>query len=282
MQIAVFFTDIKQEIIANLKRAKHEIKVSVAWLTDEDIFRTLTQKSEAGLDVQIVISDSKENFRSTSKLKDFIQHNGKLYVATQKFLHNKFCIIDDTTIINGSYNWTYYAQKNEENIMRISIDKNLTEDADLLKRFSQKHNFFCNKISKLISNILELETFKVTGKDAYVILAQIDESEISLRQELEDDVKTSFDQAIAIQIPISKLLLDRMKADGGGVEFIRRILHDEMTSGDMKSGFKKLEEPIPHRVDLSLEYLVSRPKYEKLFSKEHVEFCKKLMKKYNL
>jgi hypothetical protein len=73
-----------------------------------------------------------------------------------------------------------------------------------------------------------------------------------------------------------------MKLDGGGVEFIKRILHDEMTSGEMKSGFRKLEEPIPHKVDLSLEYLTSRPKYQKLFSDKEVEFCRKLMVKYNL
>lgn len=129
---------------------------------------------------------------------------------------------------------------------------------------------------------VSLNDFKEFGKEATIILAQLDEAEIKLRQDLEDDVKKSFDEAIAIHIPISTLLLDRMKLDGGGVEFIKRILHDEIISGDMKSGFKKLEEPIPHRVDLSLEFLASRPKYETLFLKKEVEFCKKLMTKYNL
>lgn len=73
-----------------------------------------------------------------------------------------------------------------------------------------------------------------------------------------------------------------MRLDGGGGEFIKRTLCDEMTSGDMKSGFKKLEEPIPNRVDLSLEYLVSRPRYQKLFSDKELGFCIALMKKYNL
>ena len=283
MQATVYFSKIKEEIITNLKKANKEIKVAVAWLTDEDIIRTLTQKKEAGIDVQIVMSNSKENFRNTNKFKDFIRQHGKLYIATQKFLHHKFCIIDETIIINGSYNWTYYAQSNEENIIIISIDKSVKEDENLLTKFTTKYKFLCDRLSTLITDTATLNSFKeIAAIDASIILAQLDEAEIRLRQELEDDVKKSFEIALAINIPISTLLLDRMKSDGGGVEFIKRILHDEMTSGDMKSGFKKLEEPIPHRVDLSLEYLVSRLKYEKLFTKEEVEFCKKLMLKYNL
>jgi hypothetical protein len=282
MQIKVFFTNIKQEIISCLNKANTEIKVAVAWLTDEDIIRTLRQKSEMGIIVQIVISNSKENFKNTSKLKEFIRNQGKLYVATEKFMHNKFCIIDDKTIINGSYNWTYYACSSEENITVISIDKNIKEDVDLLNKFNVKHNYFCNKISTLILNSNDLENYKDVGKEVSVFLTLLDEAEINLRQELEDDVKKSMKEAIALNIPISPMLLDRMKLDGGGVKFIKRILNDEIDSGDMKSGFKNLELPVPHRVDLSLEFLVARPKYETLFTKKEVEFCKNLMLKYKL
>lgn len=282
MQSTVHFSNIKHEIIVNLKKATREIKVAIAWLTDEDIIRTLTQKAEGGLAVQIVMSESKENFRVTSKFKDFLRFGGKLHIAAPKFLHHKFCIIDGNTIINGSYNWTYFARGNDENILVITLDSNIQADNKLLTAFEAKHKFFCEKASTHINDIIDLNRFKEQGKVAAVILSQIDEEEIKLRQELEDGVKKSFDEALRIGIPISTLLLERMKSDGGGVEFIKRILYDEMTSGDMKSGFKKLEEPIPHRVDLSLEYLASRPKYEKLFTKEEVEFCKKLMLKYSL
>ena len=282
MQATVHFSNIKNEIIGNLKKATREIKVAIAWLTDEDIIRTLTQKAEGGLSVQIVMSESKENFRNTSKFKDYLRFGGKLHIAAPKFLHHKFCIVDGNTIINGSYNWTYFAQSNDENILVITLDSTIPEDNKLLVAFEAKHKFFCEKASTQIHEIADLNRFRELGKVAAVILAQLDEEEIKLRQELEDDVKKSFDEAIRIGIPISTLLLERMKLDGGGVEFIKRILHDEMTSGAMKSGFRKLEEPIPHRVDLSLEYLASRPKYQKLFSDKEVEFCKKLMEKYKL
>lgn len=282
MHTSVFFTNIKKEIITNLRKANSDIKVAVAWLTDEDIIRELRLKSEHGINVQIVISNAKENFKNTSKFKDFIRNRGKLYVAIQKFMHNKFCIIDDEIIINGSYNWTYYACSSEENIMVISIDKNIKEDIDLLNKFNAKYNYFCNKISTLITNSDDLQVLKDKGKEESIIFSVLDEAEINLRQDLEDDVKKSLNEAISIGIPISQILLDRMKFDGGGVDFIKRILNDEIQSGDMKSGFKKLEIPEPHRVDLSLEFLVSREKYQTLFSSEEVQFCKKLMIKYNL
>lgn len=282
MQSVVHFSNIKNEIIGQLKKANRVIKVAIAWLTDEDIIRTLTQRVESGLSVIVVMSESKENFRNISKWKDFLKFGGKLHIATPKFLHHKFCIIDSNTIINGSYNWTYFAQSNEENILVITLDTSIKEDSKLMVSFEAKHKFFCDKASQQINTIADLNQFKEQGKVAAVLLAQVDEEEIRLRQELEDDVKKSFNEAVRIGIPISTLLLERMKLDGGGVEFIKRILHDEMTSGEMKSGFRKLEEPIPHRVDLSLEYLTSRPKYQKLFNIEEVEFCKKLMIKYYL
>lgn len=282
MKSVVHFSNIKTEIIGQLKKATREIKVAVAWLTDEDIIRTLTQRAEGGLSVKVVMSESKENFRNVSKWKDFLRHNGKLHIATPKFLHHKFCIIDNKILINGSYNWTYFAQSNEENIMVVQLETGKVEDDRLLKQFEAKHKFFCDKASQPITEVEDLNQFREQGKVGAVILSQLDEEEIRLRQELEDDVKKSFDEAKRIKIEISPYLLERMKSDGGGVEFIKRILHDEMTSGEMKSGFRKLEEPIPHRVDLSLEYLVSGPKYQKLFRDVEVEFCKKLMEKYKL
>jgi len=282
MQSAVHFSNIRNQIIGQLKKATREIKVAIAWLTDEDIVRTLTQRAGAGLSVIVVMSESRENFRNISKWKDFLRYNGKLHIVTPKFLHHKFCIIDNTTIINGSYNWTYFAQSNEENIIVMHLETGKDEDDRFLKQFETKHKFFCDKASQQIGEVADLNQFREQGQIAAIMFAQLDEEEIRLRQELEDDVKKSFEEALRIGIPFSTLLLERMKLDGGGVEFIKRILQDEMTSEDMKSGFKKLEEPIPHRVDLSLEYLASRPKYQKLFNDKEVGFCKKLMKKYNL
>lgn len=282
MQATVHFSNIKGEIIGNLKKATREIKVAVAWFTDEDLLRTLSQKAEQGIAVHLVISDSKENFYNASKFKEFLRCGGCIYVSSPKFLHNKFCIIDDSIVINGSYNWTYNAQKNEENIVVVNLFNDSEEDLKFLRAFNVKFKYFCDKLSKQIIEAKDLNIFKEADKNVFLMLAKIDEGEIQLREELENAVRKSFDESRRIGIDVSSYLLDRMKLDGGGVEFIKRILHDEISSGEMKSGFRKLEEKIPHRVDLSLEYLVTRDNFRVLFSEKEFEFCKKLMDKYGL
>lgn len=282
MKATVYFSKIKDEIIANLKKATKTIRIAVAWFTDEDIIRALSQQKEAGIEVEIVISNSKENFENPNNFKDYLRLHGKLFISTRTFLHHKFCIIDSNTIINGSYNWSYAARWNEENILVLSLDTSNKEDEDLLKRFEVKYKFLCEKCSVPINDIVSLKAFRTNSKDFAVIQSQLDEAEIQLRQEFENAIRQNVEKSVAAGIPLSPNLMERMVRDGGGVEFVKRLLHDEMSSGDMKSGFKKLEEHIPHKVDLSFEYLVSRPNYEKLFSTEEVEFCKKLMAKYNL
>jgi len=118
--------------------------------------------------------------------------------------------------------------------------------------------------------------------DTSLQLSTLDEQEIALRRDFQEAIKRSFAITQSLKLSISPNLLERMEKDGGGVEFVKRILHDEMTSGDMKSGFKKLAEQIPHKVELSLEYLVTRPTYTPLFSTEEVAFCKQLMAQYRL
>lgn len=43
MKSVAHFSNIRNEIIGQLRKATLEIKVAIAWLTDEDIIRTLTQ-----------------------------------------------------------------------------------------------------------------------------------------------------------------------------------------------------------------------------------------------
>ena len=282
VEVSVVFRNIKEEIIANLKKATSDVRLAVAWLTDEDIIRVLTHLADSGVTIQIIICNSKENFVNTSKFRDLLRCKGRLYVATNPFMHHKFCIIDNNVIINGSYNWSYAARKQEENILILQLDGTM-RDAALLKKFETKFNYLYDRCSVAIKNIAELDAFKHNPVEMSMILSGMDVEEIQLRLKFEVEVQRSIDTSRKLRIPFDYTkLLDRMELDGGGVNMVKRLLHDEITTNEMKSGFRKLEEQIPHRVDLSLEFLVSRPVYSSLFSIEEVEFCKKLMQKYNL
>lgn len=284
MEAIVKFSEIKEEIINKLQNANNNIKLAMAWLTDEDIIRTLTKKQEAGKNVEIVISNSKENFKATKKFQNYLKNNGKLYISANPFLHHKFCLIDDFIIINGSYNWSYPARTNEENIMVITLDSNNKYDASLNKQFNEKFNALCrNKNAVLINDLAAFNNFLLISVDNNSLVSQLDENEINLRQSFEESVKESIAKSLKAKIPFDYTSLqERMKLDGGGVEFVKRILNDEIQTKEMKSGFNRLAAKIPHRVDLSLEYIVSRPKYHSLFTKKEINFCVDLMGKYGL
>ena len=48
-------------------------------------------------------------------------------------MHNKYCIIDNDTVITGSYNWTTAAEtKNDEN---ITIHCICSDGSDLVKKY---------------------------------------------------------------------------------------------------------------------------------------------------
>lgn len=59
----------------------------------------------------------------------FIDNGGKFYFSDlNNPMHNKFCILDKKVLINGSYNWTYFAEeKNRENILIINNEVEVIE-----------------------------------------------------------------------------------------------------------------------------------------------------------
>lgn len=151
----VYFSNIRAIIIENLKAANQEVLIAVAWFTDTEIINTLLDVSDRGVKISIIIYDDKINN------KDLFQN---LYYkkadirVSEKMMHNKFCIIDNSTVINGSYNWTNKANYNSENI-QVSLN-----DSHLSRLFVDQFyslQKFCKKIDDhfkyALNNINQLE-----------------------------------------------------------------------------------------------------------------------------
>lgn len=120
--IKVYFDGIRQQILAELQAATSRISVAVYWFTNEELFDKLMSKLDAGINVELIVHNDYINNRETGlSFQEFIDKGGKFYFSSSENpMHNKFCIIDGKVVINGSYNWTYYAEnKNRENILVI-------------------------------------------------------------------------------------------------------------------------------------------------------------------
>ena len=125
--------------MSRLNSSQNSISVAVAWFTNQLFFDSLIVALNRNVAVKILILDDILNrnefgldFGILTKLGAKIRF-AKSNLGT---MHNKFCIIDNT-VITGSYNWTYHANKNNENII-------ITDDKDVV-------NSYCNQFEKLFS-----------------------------------------------------------------------------------------------------------------------------------
>lgn len=122
MQTQAYFDDIQLHIIREILRATTSIHIAVAWFTDPVIFAKLCAKAEAGVRVELIIFNDAINRNSGIPYNRLSELGGLFLMVGDKnrysaVMHNKFCIIDVSTVINGSYNWSRQAKSNDENII---------------------------------------------------------------------------------------------------------------------------------------------------------------------
>jgi HKD family nuclease len=144
----VFFSPnggAKEAILKELTNAKNNIDVAMYILTDRELTKALVSAKERGVKVRVLldmksteeIEYSKHLFLSKSKVD--VRVNNTLPSNTDKhsgIMHNKFAIIDNKTLITGSFNWTHSAEElNNENLLIIKESKELISKFE--KEFSK-------------------------------------------------------------------------------------------------------------------------------------------------
>ena len=110
-----FFNNIRSEIIPLLNQANNEVVIAMAWFTSNELFQALLDCRKRKVKVELIILDNAANFMYYAPdFNVFIEEGGILKISplSKGFMHHKFCVIDNRIVITGSYNWTYYAEKN--------------------------------------------------------------------------------------------------------------------------------------------------------------------------
>lgn len=123
IQVEVCFSPrmrCEKQVLAEIDRAQSEILVHAYAFTSKPIARSLIRAHERGLNVAI-IHDPGQLELDYSQLHRLKSHGVPLYPDPAEGLgHNKVMIIDDTTVLTGSYNWTNAANyRNSENLLII-------------------------------------------------------------------------------------------------------------------------------------------------------------------
>lgn len=125
--------NLKARLLEKFAGARHSVRIAVAWFTDGELLRCITECASRGLKVEVVISDHPYNFEETYSLdfSEFQHSGGRLYVWKENFFHSKFSIIDNAWLFTGSANYTYNGfHKNREATI-------LVDDPQLIAAFSR-------------------------------------------------------------------------------------------------------------------------------------------------
>jgi len=130
MQTEAIFENIAERIEMEISQAQKSIFIAVAWFTNKNLFNELLKKARNGCSVSVIISNDSINqnshidFDQLSINKSCIFRVGN---GDTELMHNKFCVIDYCTVITGSYNWSYKAESNFENVIITTNDTTLAE-----------------------------------------------------------------------------------------------------------------------------------------------------------
>lgn len=116
MKSEIYFDEIKNHILTEIKKAKEFIFVAVSWFTDDELFKAIVDKAINGVKVELLINNDDINMNSGINFSILTDAGGKVMLIDDILMHNKFCIIDAFIVINGSFNWTKKASYNIENI----------------------------------------------------------------------------------------------------------------------------------------------------------------------
>lgn len=125
--IKFFDENIENIIIKNIRKTKKEIYVAMAWFTSKTLMDELNNLKRRGVDVKVIISDAKENnyIQNFNKLSSVCNELKKVVIPKienkkyNNLMNNKYCIIDNKKVIDGSYNWSNNAKYNLEHIIVI-------------------------------------------------------------------------------------------------------------------------------------------------------------------
>lgn len=123
MEIKTYFENHKQIIQNELLKAKSVVYIAVAWINFKEYFNIFDQLLDDKVELNIICSDNIQNRSHQEYVQKLRTKGSKIKLLKmphyKNHMHHKFAIIDNQTIINGSFNWSPNATRSFENLMVI-------------------------------------------------------------------------------------------------------------------------------------------------------------------
>lgn len=120
----IYFDELYSVVVENLRRAKKEVKIAVAWINFDLYDRIFQYLLGNGVKLNIIINDDFINSRHNSRIDDLTNKGANIKKIRMPHytnrMHHKLCVIDNRIVLTGSYNWSKNAARNFENLVEIN------------------------------------------------------------------------------------------------------------------------------------------------------------------
>lgn len=144
-QPTVYFSPkggVKQILIDAIRQANEEILVALYYFTDPDLADELVEAHHRGLQIRVILDKSQRNGKYSQARKLADAGLPVAFDSKHRIFHHKFMVIDKTTVVTGSQNWTKSAdQYNAENILCL-------QDGELATQYREQFESFLYFIEK--------------------------------------------------------------------------------------------------------------------------------------
>lgn len=147
MEAEAVFENIAERIQQEINKAQKSVFIAVAWFTNKNIFNELVSKAKNGCRISLIISNDNINLRSSIDFDRLKIGKSKVYKVGNidtELMHNKFCVIDFSTVITGSYNWSYKAESNFENVI-ITINDTVLANQFISEFIKIRNQYYPNE-----------------------------------------------------------------------------------------------------------------------------------------
>lgn len=157
--VSYYTSDIIEYVVEALAHAKISVKANIAYLSNEYILDVLPTLARKGILVEVIISNTNNNNKNYSIYNHFLNiENINIFEYGSDdwksgIMHRKSIVIDNKIVLAGSYNWTYQADKNIEELLIIEdlhIAEQIAHEFNSLKQVSKALKYSITKLGRTI------------------------------------------------------------------------------------------------------------------------------------
>ncbi len=162
---------ITDQIVRIIDSAKNYIQIATTRVRHQPLLEAILRAAERGVKIEIIISQ--DDYHDLQKRATWLLKNKNIqlrikfyslkpsdYMAFQ--MHNKFMIVDHSTVLTGSFNWSKSGEENHiENIVELNDLMAQEVLPDFEKEFSRLWNLGRDRLEDFEQ---KLESLKDSGK----------------------------------------------------------------------------------------------------------------------